>query len=724
MEETLCPPDMPCRFGYWNIAVPLRVIFFVTIGISLIIMGWGIYKRVQLWRQGQHYPMPFDQPFRRLGRVLKYAIAQVRILRQSYPAAMHLAIFWSFVLLFIGTVLAGIDQDIYVLILQAKLLRGGAYTFYKTVLDLAGLFFLVGLGLAIYRRYILRSPRLNIDWRFNFTLPLFTFIVLTGLLIEAVRLAVQQPPWAPFSVVGYPISLLFRGGSEPGLRLTHQILWTVHWIAVALFFATLPWTNLYHIFSSAWNTFATPFKGRGVLKPIPDLENAERLGAGVLPDFDGYELTNFDACTECGRCQAVCPAYAANQPLNPKYVILNLRDYMGEKSPRPLGLVQAAAGTPTYAQLHQEVAEMSQTGGNGHDRQGPNGNGRAMVGDIVTRDALWACTTCLHCVYECPVLIEHVDAIVDMRRYLALAKGDIPPALARTLTNMERAANPWKLPQRKRAGWTETLDFEVPVMAAVKGADVLWFVGCAGSYDSRGQQVSRAIARILHAAGIQFAILGEEETCNGDQARRAGNEYLFQQLAKRSIATLNQYKFGALLTQCPHCYNFFKNEAPQLGGNYEVLHHTQFIASLLAQGKINLARDVANQGRMVFHDPCYLGRYNDEYDAPRALAVAAGRLLAAIPKSRDQAMCCGGGGARVWMEDEGENHINRVRLAQLEASGAEQIGVACPYCLIMLEDARLAANKEDLKIRDVAEMVADGLLSDTRREPAAPGHSA
>ncbi|MGE5532500.1 MAG: heterodisulfide reductase-related iron-sulfur binding cluster, partial [Bacteroidota bacterium] len=596
MEEALCPPGVPCRIGYWNIAVPLRVVFFVTIGISLIIMAWGIYKRVQLWRQGQHRPMAFDQPLRRTGRVLEYAIAQVKILRQSYPAAMHLAIFWAFVLLFIGTTLAGIDQDIYVLLLRGKLLLGSGYTFYKTVLDLAGLFFLVGLGLAVYRRYILRSPRLNIDWRFNFTLPLLTFIVLTGLLIEAVRLAVVQPAWAPYSVVGYPISLLFRGGNEAALRLTHQGLWTIHWIAVALFFATLPWTNLYHIFSSAWNTFATPFKGRGVLKPIPDLENAERLGAGALPDFDRYELTNFDACTECGRCQVVCPAYAAQQPLNPKYVVLNLRDYMGEKSPRPLGLVQAAAGTPTYAVLHRQSAGVSETGGNGHGTKGSNGSGRPMVGSIVTPDALWACTTCLHCVYECPVLIEHVDAIVDMRRYLALAEGTIPSALARTLTNMERAGNPWKLPQRKRAAWAESLDFEVPSMADVREAGVLWFVGCAGSYDPRSQHVTRAIARILHAAGVQFAILGEEETCNGDQARRAGNEYLFQQLATQSIGTLNQYKFGTLLTQCPHCYNFFKNEAVQLGGNYHVIHHTQFIASLLAQAKIDLAGDLTHDG--------------------------------------------------------------------------------------------------------------------------------
>lgn len=683
--------NIPWRFGYYNIGIPLRVFMFVTIGVAVIVMVWGIGQRIRLWRRGQPQ-VAFDRPLARLERVLTYAVAQLRILRQRYPAAMHLAIFWAMVLLFIGTVLASLDTDIFELIFEAKLLKGGFYLFYKVVLDLAGLFGLVGLGLAAYRRYIKRAPRLNIDWRFNVTLPLLAFILFSGLVVEALRLAIQQPPWAAFSVVGYPISLLFRGGSEGGLRVAHQSLWTIHFIGVAGFFALIPWTNMAHIFTSPFNIFVAPFRDKGALKPIPNLEQAERFGASRLTDFPWPQLANLDACTECGRCQVVCPAYEAGQPLNPKYVILDLQHYMTEKGPRLLG--------------------KAVNGANG-DASEANGNGKAMVGDVIRPETLWACTTCYHCVYECPVLIEHVDTIVDMRRYLALMEGDIPQSLATTLTNIERAGNPWKQPRRKRIAWTQALDFEVPVMANVGQAEVLWWVGCAGSYDPRNQKVTRALAKILHAAGVDYAILGEEETCNGDTARRAGNEYLFQQLAQANIETLKQYQFKVILTQCPHCFNTLLNEYPQLGGNFQVMHHTQYVEALLSEGNIQV-KPAAN-GTITFHDPCYLGRYNDEYDAPRALATAGGSRLVEMARSRDNAMCCGGGGARVWM-DEGagpsgsEARVNRNRLAQIQATGAAEVGVACPFCMIMLEDARGALDVENLAIRDVAEIVADALV--------------
>ena len=307
------------------------------------------------------------------------------------------------------------------------------------------------------------------------------------------------------------------------------------------------------------------------------------------------------------------------------------------------------------------------------------------------------------------MLIEQVDDIVDMRRYLALAEGDIPGSLATTLTNIERSGNPWKQPKRKRGAWTQGLDFEVPIMRDKGEADVLWWVGCAGAYDPRNQKVTRAIARILNRAGVDFAILGDEETCTGDSARRAGNEYLFQTLAQANVETLNQYKFDVILTQCPHCLNTLQNEYPQFGGKYKVLHHTQYIEQLLAAGKIEVEAEDKVEARLAFHDPCYLGRYNEVYDAPRTLATATGMRLAEMARSRDQAMCCGGGGARVWMEDEGEVRVNRNRLQQLQETGAQQIGVACPFCMIMLEDARGAAGAENLVIRDVAEVVADAL---------------
>jgi Fe-S oxidoreductase len=672
---------VPVRVGWWNIPIPLRVVFFLTMAIATAVMVYGIVGRVRLWRKGQP-EIAFDRPWVRFTRTLKYAVAQVRVAAagQRYPGVMHLAIFWGMVFLFIGTVLASLDTDVFEIIFHAKLLQGTFYLFYKLVLDLAGLFVLVGLGLAVYRRYIIRPDRLSTDWRFNLTLPLLAFVVLTGLLVEALRLAVMKPVWAQWSVVGYPISQLFWGLSETALLGIHRGVWVTHYLAVAGLIATIPYTNLLHLFTSPANIFVAPIRTRGALQPIRNLEQAERLGASRLADFPWPRLTNVDACTECGRCQVVCPAHIAGQPLNPKKLVLDLQGFLTESGPKLLG------------------------------RASGDENGRAMVGEVIQHETLWSCTTCYACVYECPVLIEQVDDIVDMRRYLALMEGDIPVSLATALTNIERSGNPWKQPRRKRTAWTQGLDFEVPVMANVGEADVLWWVGCAGAYDPRNQKVTQAIARVLHTAGVNFAILGEEEQCTGDSPRRAGNEYLFQTLAQANIETLSQYRFEVILTQCPHCYNTLLNEYPQFGGGYQVMHHTQYIEALLAKEKIRVKHEAA--GRLTFHDPCYLGRYNDEYDAPRTLATSTGMSLVEMEKCRGKGMCCGGGGARVWMEDEGAVRVNRNRLAEIQATGTNEVAVACPFCMIMLEDARGALGAENLVVRDVAEIIADALMTE------------
>ncbi len=711
-HASMCPPGIPCRISWWNIPGWLQIIFYISMAIAVGLMIWGLVRRIQLWRRAQP-EFGLDRPLERAARVVKYGFAQTRILRQRYPGTLHFAIFWGFVLLFIGTVLATIDSDVFELFFDAKLLKGPFYVFYKVVLDLAGLGFLIGLAMALYRRYVVRPPRLNIDWRFNFTLPLLGFIVLTGLFVGALRLSVQNPPWGPAQVVAYPLSFLFRGGNEAALLTTHRALWIIHYAAVAVFFVTLPYTNLFHIFSSPANIFVAPFRKKGALWPIKDLEQAEQLGAAKLTDFAWPRLANFDACTECGRCQDVCPAFAAIEPLNPKYVIINLRDYMTEQQAQ-LRKLPAQKKVMTSGDGSQ-AAEEPKVSDNGN-----GGSSRRMVGDVITPEVLWACTTCYHCVYECPVLIEHVDAIVDMRRQLALMEGNVPPSLGTTLTNIERAGNPWKQPKRKRAAWTQTLDFEVPVMANVGEADVLWWVGCAGSYDPRNQKVTKAVATILHEAGVNFAILGEEETCNGDQARRAGNEYLFQQLATQNIETMNQYKFKTIVTQCPHCFNVLQNEYPQLGGNYQVMHHSQFIEKLLENGDIRVRRQAGGHESLTYHDPCYLGRYNDVYDAPREVARSSGKTVVEMPRSRDKAMCCGGGGARVWMEDEGEVRVNRNRMGHILETGQEEVAVACPFCMIMLEDARGALDADHVRIRDIAEIVAENLVI-TWKEPQTEG---
>lgn len=711
-HHPLCPPDVPCRYGFWNIPEPLEIALYITMAIAVTIMVWAIARRVMLWRRGKP-EFGLDRPFQRLVRVLIYGIAQVKVLAQRYPGVFHFALFWTMILLFMGTVLATIDTDIFELFFSAKLLLGRFYVFYKVVLDLAGLGFLVGLGMAMYRRYIARSPRLNIDWRFNLTEPLLGLIIITGFLIGALRLSVMDPPWGPAQVVAYPISRLLQGAPAETLLAGHRAMWLIHYMLVAVSFVAIPYTNLFHLFSAPANIFVAPFRNRGALWPIRDLEQAEQLGAAKLTDFAWPRLANFDACTECGRCQVVCPAFAAQEPLNPKYVIIHLRDYMTERQEQ-LRQLPAQRKAPTGSSDSQAVevsrSATSDAGDNGKGNGHEDGS-RRMVGDVITTEELWDCTTCYNCVWECPVLIEHVDAIIEMRRQLALMEGNVPPSLGTTLTNMERAGNPWKQPRRKRAAWTQSLDFEIPVMANVGEADVLWWVGCAGSYDPRNQKVTRALAKIMHEAGVNFAILGEEETCNGDTARRAGNEYLFQQLASQNIETMKQYKFRTIVTQCPHCYNVLLNEYPQMGGNYEVMHHSSFIQKLLESGDIRVRRTAGGEESLTYHDPCYLGRLNGVYDAPREVATSSGKSLIEIPRSRDKSMCCGGGGARVWMEDEGEVRINRNRITQLMQSGQDDVAVACPFCMIMLEDARGALDLENVQIRDIAEIVAENLIT-------------
>ena len=670
---------IPYRDSYWNIPLWLRLVMFAFMAVSLAIMAYGLWQRGRLWRKGEP-AVGFDRLGARLARTFRYAGAQVRVAREAYPAVMHFSIFGAMVFLFMGTVLATIDTDIYEFLLNSKLLKGDLYLFYKLVLDLATLFGFIGLTLAVYRRYIVKPARLNTDRRYNLSLPLLAFILLTGLLVEAFRLAAVQPAWGPWSVIGYPVSLLLRGLGESTLLIGHRSLWAIHFLGVAALFAMLPRTNLLHLFTSPANIFVAPFRERGSLFPMADLETAEQLGASRITDFPWPRLVNLDACTECGRCQEACPAYMAQQPLNPKQVVLDLQHYLSESGPKLLGKTQKSGDKPE----------------------------RAMVGDVIRPETLWACTTCYACVYECPVLIEQVDDIVDMRRYLALMEGDLPPSLATTLTNIERSGNPWKQPRRKRTAWTQELDFEVPVMSEVGEADVLWWVGCAGAYDPRNQQVSRAIARILHTAGVNFAILGEEEQCTGDAARRAGNEYLFETMAKANIDTIGQYKFQLILTQCPHCFNTLLNEYPQFGADYQVMHHTQYIEALIAEENIQVRRE--DTGTVTVHDACYLGRYHDEYDAPRAVAVATGKTLIEMERSRDRAMCCGGGGARVWMEDDGEVRVNRNRLKQIQETGAGEVAVSCPFCMIMLEDAKGALGAENLIVRDVAESVAAALI--------------
>ncbi len=672
--------SVPFRDNFWNVPYWAQIFLYFTMAIATLAMLLGIYWRIRIWRQGQP-TVRFDRLGERFGRLVKYAVAQLKILDQRYPGLMHLGIFWGFVLLFIGTALATLDVDVWEP-LGGKLLIGPFYLIYELVLDLAGLFFIVALGMAIYRRYVQRPDRLSstrLFGGFTFTLTILLLLNVTGLLIEGLRIAVVQPEWGAWSPVGWAIGqlVLATGMDEVTMRSVHLSFWVLHFGLVGVFLATLPYSSLFHLFTAPLNVFTSSFKPAGELATIEDIETTETLGVGQLTEFTWPQLLDFDTCTECGRCQAVCPAYMAGMPLNPKRLILDLRDYMTDQT----GLLLAT--------------------GNGRQM-----DGLQMVGDVIARDTLWACTTCRACVQECPVLIEQVDAIVDMRRHLTLTMGDIPSTGALGLQNLNRAGNPWGQPPTARDEWARGLD--VPLMADKGEADVLWWVGCAGSYDERNQKISKALVKIFNAAGVDYAILGQEESCNGDPARRLGDEYTFQVMAQQNIETLKQYKFKRIVTACPHCFNTLSGEYPHLGGRWEVVHHSQFIHELISEGRLKLSQSLEDS--VTFHDSCYLGRYNGVYDAPRhVISAIPGVSLVEMPRSREKGLCCGGGGGGMWLEVHGERRIQEIRLEEAESVNSDIVASACPFCMLMFDlgGKTLKFDEKNIQLKDIAELVAE-----------------
>lgn len=679
---------MPYRQDLWNMPEWMYAIHWTLVILCGALVVYGLWRRVRLWRMGQP-TLRTDRVWQRIGGLLFYVLGQRRILSQPYPGLMHGLIFYSFLAFFIATSLVGIQMD-----LGLRILKGDFYLLFEMVVNAFALLFLVGLGLAAYRRYARRPDRLNIRRDDALILGTLAFIALTGLSLEVMRLRSQEPAWAEWSWLGSAIARLLGPPPEEPPAI-YPTVWWVHQLATFGLIATLPYTKFLHIVSSPTNIY---FRRVGPVGAIPKIEAIEEtevpLGVGTIEQFTWKQLLDGDACTECGRCQTACPAYAAGQPLSPKKLVMDLRDRMGEY-PGKLWKWQEpiVQRLPLLRSLALGTGEPSE---------------KELVGEVILDETLWSCTTCRACEQQCPVLIEQLSDIVDMRRYLALEEGRLPDTLAQALRNTERQGNPWGQPRHLRAEWAVRLD--VPLMADVGQADVLYWVGCAGSYDPRNQKVSQAMVRVLRAAGVDFAILGEEESCNAEWARRAGEEYLYQVQAGGNIEALKQYRFNRIVTQCPHCFNTLKNEYPQFGGRWQVLHHSQFLEELIATGKLKLNRRPP-ASLVTFHDSCYLGRYNQVYDAPRqVLASLPGLQLAEMERSREQGFCCGGGGSCMWMEHEAGQRVNDLRMDEIQVLSPDLAAVACPFCLIMLDEAATARTEgHTLILNDIAELVADAL---------------
>ncbi len=645
------------REVFGNIAPWMQVLFFAMMAASIGWLFWQVFDHVRQWRQGQ--PGGFERsPRVWLQRLTVYALAQKRVHKKSLGALLHLLLFSGFVVLTIGTTLLGIAHDG-----PYDFHHGYYYLFYELTMDVFGVAFCVGCLLAMYRRAFHRPPSLGHNWRDWWLLGILLALGVTGFAVEALRMHYTQvQPWlAHWSTVGWLIDTTMLRGIDIGTaKNMHLVTWWVHTILVAAFFATIPVNRFLHVITGPMNIAARPERPMGALVPLTmeEVETTGRTGVHDLAHFNQQQLLSLDACMECGRCEEACPAFASGKPLSPKALVTDLR------------------------------ALMSLGGGDVH----------ATIPD----ETLWACTMCQACVQECPVLIGHVDLISDMRRDL-IGEGKLSGPPAKSLQQIGNQANPYGRPNGERFAWAEGLD--VPTAESNPDFEYLLWVGCAASFDPRAQKVARATVQLLKEAGVNFAVLGKEETCTGDPARRIGDEFLFQERAQINVETLNRRKVKKIVTPCPHCHNTLKNEYPQFGGQYEVQHHSSLLAELIGDGRLNAG--AADGKPITLHDPCYLARVNGETTAPRAVLGAPNDpSFREMPRHGKKTFCCGAGGGRMWFEEPPEQRVSSLRAEEAIATGARTLATGCPFCLNMMTDGMASApGGETVKVLDIAEVL-------------------
>lgn len=684
------------------------LIFSVIVIVALGYFGRTIYRRFGVLQKVVAVNR-FDDIPSRIKAVLVYAFGQKKFVQReprpetsiSEQAAgwMHFFIFWGFTILGVQVITMfarGYIEDFYLPLLSPRWF-GGPYLLLKDIMEVV---VLGAVSVALYRWGISHPKRLygfkpaeeklagHSHWEAYLILCFIACIMIGGLLYDGGRLVYEphnalvqsEGKWQPFSaLVGHMLGSHARFFSNFG--------WWLHNCVILVFINLLPMSKHFHIITSLPNVFFLKTEPPGALSKM-DLENATRFGTSYINHFTWKQVLDMYSCTECGRCASHCPATMSGKELAPRQLLLNLRDYL-------------------YAHEDQILA-LKPAGGDGADAEavtiGENIAGDALIHD----DVIWACTTCRACEEACPVMIEYVDKIVDMRRHLVQEESRFPVELTRTFKGMENQGNPWGVDAGQRAAWAEGLD--VPRMAEHPDAEYLFFVGCAGSFDERNKRTTIALAKILKKAGVNFAILGEEEPCNGETARRIGNEYLFQAMAQAAVDILNGYKVKKIITNCPHCFNTLKNESPQFGGHYEVIHATELVTQLIAAGKIQFKGDGAQA--VTFHDSCYLGRYNDVFDAPRdILKRIPGVNIREMERNRKFGMCCGAGGGRMWMEEEPTKRVNIRRVEQALETNPDVVAVACPFCMTMIDDGLKSKNvEEQVKALDVMELVADAMV--------------
>jgi Fe-S oxidoreductase len=645
----------------------------VALAAVLAISGRLFARRAllltRLVRLGKPVPR-FDDVPQRVRNEAVVVLGQRKLFQRLVPGLIHALIFWGFLVLFptiVMALIAAVDRG-------ATLPWLGHQGWFALLVDLFATLVLVAVAAAAWIRKVQKPRRFDGSHlgEADLILGLIALIVTTLLLWHASLIAVGLNEWpAGWSPISNAIASVFGTGTWAEVR--ERLLVWAHVLLVAGFLAYLPHSKHLHIATAAINVWFGRTRSRGRLEPLDfdvEDESAMRFGAATVADMTWKQMIDTMSCTECGRCQDVCPAYATGKELSPKLLIMGLRDQLFAEGPN---LVADDTFTPS-----------------------------PLVPNAVSDDVVWDCVTCGACVQECPVAIEHVDHIVDLRRHLVMVESRFPAEAETMLRDVERSSNPWGKPQAERADWAEGLDVRV-LQPAAAAPEVLYWVGCAASFDERARVTARSTAKLLQAAGVDFAILGPRESCTGDPARRMGNEYTYQSYARENVATLNEGGVKKIVASCPHCFNTLANEYPDFGGNYEVVHHTELLAELLQEGRL---QPVAGSDEITYHDSCYLARHNDVVSAPRDIVSRIGKPLE-MARHGKRTFCCGAGGAHMWMEERG-GQINEERAREAAATGAGTLAVACPFCTVMLDDG-VRQNGAEMRVADVATLLAEAL---------------
>lgn len=625
----------------------------------------------------------FDNIKERLKRVFIIAFAQTKLLRDPIAGTLHLLIFWGF-MLFIFAVIESIIQGFYSPFNLSFL--GYFYTLISFVQDLFGVFVIVAVLISLWRRFIQKVPRLNVDKEGKldaaFILLMIMFVCISMFGYNSAAYSLNNFSFHPneYRPISASLSYLLFDSTSTSNSFLYEFFWWMHILIIFGFLNYLPYSKHLHVLTSIPNVFFANLEPKRNTIKLLNLEdeNAESFGASDIEELSWKQILDGYSCTECGRCTNACPAHTVGKSLSPREIIVNIRQRTKDKAPL---LVDGKNDEEVF--------------------------GKKLVHDYVKDIELWECTTCMACVQECPVMIEHLDSIIDMRRYLVLTESEFPSNLNNVFKSLETNFTPWAFNQADRAAWAEGMN--IKTMSEDPNGEILFWVGCAGSFDDRYKKVTKAFATIMQKAGIDFRILGTEEKCNGDTARRLGNEYLAQTLMQENIATLNSYNVKKIVTACPHCFHSLKNEYPQFGGNYEVKHHSEFISELIENGKLTLKNSEIKKD-ITYHDSCYLGRYNQVYDAPRKVLNSASIEIKEMERSKSRGFCCGAGGGRMFLEDEEGGRINEERTKEALSTGAETIASACPFCMTMLSDGVKHFEKQDsVSVKDIAEIILENI---------------